>query len=136
MATTSVGFQLASSLATKHLTDADFIKGGYLVVDSYQTLIKKDDQGLYENYIPVNENSDGTIVKGSLCYCQAEDKFYQYNGSSWEESKLNRDAPTKTSELTNDSDFATNASVVDAIAAIPEIEAIPDSEIIALFSTT
>lgn len=35
MATTYVGFQLASSLATKHLTDADFIKGGYLVVDSY-----------------------------------------------------------------------------------------------------
>ena len=65
---------------------------------------------MYENYIPVNEDSDGTIVEGSLCYCQAEDKFYQYNGSAWEEVKL---VTTKTSELTDDIGFAKNADLAE-----------------------
>lgn len=122
---TKVGFQLESSLKSNHLTDAKFIKGGYLVVSSTDEM---------NALVVATDTTDGTIVEGSLCYCQADYKFYQYNGSSWEESKLNHEAPTKTSDLTNDSDFATNGAVADAIAAIPEIEAIPDSEIIALFS--
>ena len=94
------------------------VAGGYFVIDALAN-------------IPLYANQTG-----QLCFCTGDSKFYQYNGSSWEESKLNREAPTKTSELTNDSDFATNGAVADAIAAIPEIEAIPDSEIISLFSTT
>ena len=87
------------------------VEGGYFVCEA----------------LPTN----GTWTEGQLCYCQADNKFYIYNGTTWEESKLNHEAPTKTSELTNDSDFATNSSVDAAIAGIT---AIPDSEIIKLFS--
>ena len=66
---TKVGFQLASSLASKHLTDAEYIKGGYFVVGTYANLA---------GYAAATASNDGTIVNGSLCYCQADGKFYQY----------------------------------------------------------
>lgn len=31
---------------------------------------------------------NNAIVNGSLCYCTADSKFYQYNGTSWVEAKL------------------------------------------------
>ena len=71
---TKVGFQLESSLASKHLTDAEFIKGGYLVVNS---IAERD------SLVVATESTDGTIIKGSLCYCTADEVFYQYNGTSW-----------------------------------------------------
>lgn len=67
---TKVGFQLESSLASKHLTDAEFIKGGYLVVSSIA-----DRDAL----VVATDTADGTIIKGSLCYCQADNKFYQFD---------------------------------------------------------
>lgn len=71
---TKVGFQLESSLASKHLTDAEFIKGSFIVVS---TIAARDS-------LPVaTDTTDGVIVKGSLCYCTADSKFYQYNGTSW-----------------------------------------------------
>jgi hypothetical protein len=69
---TKVGFQLESSLASKHLTDAVFIKGGYLVVS---TLAERD------SLVVATETIDGTIIKGSLCYCQEDSKLYQYDGN-------------------------------------------------------
>jgi hypothetical protein len=70
---TKVGFQLASSLASKHLTDAEFIKGGYLVVDTVDSM----------NTLPkATTTDDGIIIKGSLCYVTNEAKFYQYNGTT------------------------------------------------------
>lgn len=95
---TKVGFQLESSLASKHLTDAEFIKGGYLVVESTAEM----------NALPVStDTTDGTIVKGSLCYCQLDDTFYIYNGNSW---------------------------VVPSFTEAVEIEAISEEEILALFN--
>lgn len=85
MATTKVGFQLASSLASKHLTDAEFIKGGFFVVDTYTNLTATGDN---IKFYVANGEQDGTIVEGSLCYCTEDKKFYQYNGSAWEEAKL------------------------------------------------
>lgn len=76
---TKVGFQLESSLASKHLTDAQFIKGSYAVVS---TIEERD------NLYVASDVSDGTIVKGSLCFCQSNSKFYQHDGSTWVEKKL------------------------------------------------
>ena len=76
---TKVGFQLASSLASKHLTDAEFIKGGFFVISNTSEL---------NGMTVASGNTDGTIVSGSLCYCTADSKFYQYNGSSWQEKEF------------------------------------------------
>ena len=70
---TKVGFQLGSSLASKHLTDAEYIKGGYFVVAKYSDLA---------GYSVATGSADGTIVEGSLCYCQEDNKFYQYTGTA------------------------------------------------------
>jgi hypothetical protein len=87
---TKVGFQLESSLASKHLTDAEFIKGGYFVVDTYENLTATGDAA---KYIPATATQDGTIIKGSLCYVTGTEenpvnKFYQYNGTEWVEANL------------------------------------------------
>lgn len=73
---TQVGFQLESSLASKHLTDAIYIKGGYIVV---ATISERDALPKY------TDSSDGIIVEGSLVYVQATDKQYLYNGTTWVE---------------------------------------------------
>ena len=73
-AITKVGFQLASSLASKHLTDAEFIKGSYFVIDTVAN----------RNKLTVaTSTADGTIVTGSLCFCQDTQKYYVYTGSGW-----------------------------------------------------
>lgn len=77
---TKVAFQLGSSAASKHLTDAEYIQGGYFVVDTYTNLIT--------NYSVATAETDGTIIEGSLCYCVADDKFYQYKTTGWEEAKM------------------------------------------------
>lgn len=74
MATTKVGFQLASSLASKHLTDAEFIKGSYFVAN---TVAERNAMSV------ASGNNDGTIVVGSFCYCVDTAKFYQYTSSGW-----------------------------------------------------
>jgi hypothetical protein len=90
---TKVGFQLASSLASQHLTDAEFIKGGYLVIDSLSKITPGS-----PDYLPVADgDNDGIIVEGSLCYCTVDSKFYQYNNGTWAE----KDFGTKTEASTS-----------------------------------
>ena len=48
----------------------DAVKGGYFVTDTLEN-------------IPSWSN-----VTGTLCYCTADSKFYQYNGSSWQEKEF------------------------------------------------
>lgn len=52
----------------QYLLDAKNVKGTYVVVASTTE----------RDALPA-----ATRVKGSLCYCTADSKFYQYNGSSW-----------------------------------------------------
>ena len=77
---TKVGFQLESSLASKHLTDAIFIKGGYFVVSTSK---ERDSLSV------ANETVDGTIIEGSLCFCQEDSTFYQFKDGSWREFTVN-----------------------------------------------
>ena len=79
MAEVKVGFQLGSSLASKHLLDAQYIKGTYTVVNSLEE----------RNALPVaTVNNDGVILKGSLVYVINEEILYIYNGSEYEELEL------------------------------------------------
>jgi hypothetical protein len=57
----------------QYLLDAKNVKGTYVVVTNVTE----------RNALPT-----ATLMKGSLCYCQEDSKFYQYNGSSWTEAKL------------------------------------------------
>lgn len=76
MAEVKVGFQLGSSLASKHLIDAQYIKGSYTVVNSLEE----------RNALPVaTVDNDGVILKGSLVYVISEEILYIYNGSEYEE---------------------------------------------------
>lgn len=79
MAEVKVGFQLGSSLASKHLIDAQYIKGSYIVVNTLEE----------RNALPVaTVNSDGVILKGSLVYVINKEMLYIYNGSEYEELEL------------------------------------------------
>ena len=40
-----------------------------------------------------------TTVSGSLCYCTADSKFYQYNGSSWQEKEFGTNATSDANKL-------------------------------------
>lgn len=80
--------QIRTLAASNHLTDAKYIKGGYFVVkdtkarDALKIEKRNDDGTIVE---------DGTIVKGSICYCQEGDeagKCFQYDGESWVEKNL------------------------------------------------
>lgn len=69
-----------------YLLDAKNVKGGFVVVSSVEEM----------NSLPA-----ATIVKGSLCYCTGNTnegaKFYQYNGTTWEEKKFGAvDAATES----------------------------------------
>ena len=60
------GFQIGSSLASKHLIDAQYIKGSYMVVS---TAAERD-------ALPVaTSESDGVVVDGSLVYVDALKKY-------------------------------------------------------------
>lgn len=67
---------------TGYLVESKYIKGGYLVVDTYANLTDSE-------FFPAN-----SIIEGSLCFCKEKSKFYQYNGESWIE-------PAFSSELVN-----------------------------------
>ena len=69
---TNLAFQLGSALSTKHLTDAQFVKGTYVVVKDLaeRDALTFDDMG-----------DDGVITKGSLVYVQSEDTTYRYGGA-------------------------------------------------------
>ncbi len=57
----------------QYLLDAKNVKGGYIVVSSITE----------RNSLPV-----ATTVEGSLCYCTADSKFYQYNNGAWAEKEF------------------------------------------------
>ena len=70
------------------LIDARYIKGGYFVIKKFSDLsAEREDFNLFTPSSDI-ETIDGTIVKGSLCYCQEDNTFYQYNGTSWEPANL------------------------------------------------
>jgi hypothetical protein len=65
------------------VVDSKYVKGSYFVCDTYANLTK----------LNTGDNSGNqAIVKGSLCYCTGnaneEAKFYQYDGTTWNEAKL------------------------------------------------
>ncbi len=68
---TKLGFSIESSLASKHLTDAKYIKGGFCVVD---TIAERD------ALVVATETQDGTIVDGSECFCRDDRVRYVYDG--------------------------------------------------------
>ena len=88
----------------QYLLDAKNVKGGFIVVDT--TALR--------DALPT-----ATTVKGSLCYCVADSKFYQYNGSTWEEKVLGitTTASTSAAGLMSTSD----KSKLDGIAAGAEV---------------
>ena len=53
---------------TQKIVNANQVAGGYFVCASVPT--------------------SGTWQAGQLCYCTADSKFYQYNGSSWQEKEF------------------------------------------------
>ena len=68
----TVNTQIINDTDQHHL-DAKNVKGTFVVVASTTE----------RNALPA-----ATTVKGSLCYCTADSKFYQYNGSSWQEKNF------------------------------------------------
>lgn len=68
---TKLGFSIESSLASNHLTDAKYIKGGFFVVK---------DTATRDALVVATDTQDGTIEDGSFCFCKADRKFYQYDG--------------------------------------------------------
>ena len=77
------------------------VAGGYFVIDALAN-------------IPSYANQTG-----QLCFCTGDSKFYQYNGSSWEEVKL---VTTKTSELIDDIGLAKNADLAELQSQINSYE--------------
>ena len=80
MAATQVAFVLESFKTSKHLTGAEFLLGGYSVVE---TIAERNALPIY----PQEEN-DGVIVNGSVVFVSndtaaSNNGFYQYNGSAW-----------------------------------------------------
>ena len=57
------------------VVEGKYVKGGYVVVADI------------EERNALKGTSGENIIEGSLCYCQADKKFYQYNGTAWEEKK-------------------------------------------------
>lgn len=66
----------------QYLLDAKNVKGGYIVVNS---IAERDS-------LPA-----ATTVIGSLCYCTADSKFYQYNGTAWAEKEFGTTVEATTS---------------------------------------
>ena len=58
------------------VVEGKYVKGGYVVVAN---ITERD---------ALKGNSGENIIKGSLCYCQEDSKFYQYDGSNWAEANL------------------------------------------------
>lgn len=70
--------QIKSALNNNYLTDSKYVRGTYHVVATTSEM----------DTLVVDSGSGGVIVEGSLCYCQADDKIYKYNGTTWEELEL------------------------------------------------
>ena len=73
-----LGIQLASSQTNNYLTDAKYIRGGYLAVEDISAI----DPRWYD------KGEGGVIVKGTLCYDIKTETFFNYDGQSWQELKF------------------------------------------------
>ena len=63
------------------VVEGKYVKGGYVVV---ATTTDRDN---------LKGANGENIIKGSLCYCQADNKFYKYNGSAWVEATASSSTP-------------------------------------------
>ena len=87
-----LGFQLASSQTNNYLTDAKYIRGGYLAVEDISAI----DPRWYD------KGEGGVIVKGTLCYDIKTETFFNYDGSNWQELKFATDGDETTITLNTD----------------------------------
>ena len=85
------------------VVEGKYVKGGYVVVANI------------EERNALKGTSGENIIEGSLCYCQADKKFYQYNGTDWEEKRY-------VEEHQSLEGYATEEYVDKAIEAIPEVD--------------
>lgn len=83
------------------VVESKYVKGGYVVVT---TLTERD---------ALKGTSGENIVNGSLCYCQADSKFYQYNGTTWVEANLGSGGGGGGADLSN---YYTKDEVEDYVA--------------------
>lgn len=80
---------------TQKIVNASQVAGGYFVCPSKPT--------------------SGVWANGQLCYCTEDKKFYQYNGTDWEEKKY-------VEEHQSLEGYATEEYVDKAIETIPEVD--------------
>ena len=76
-----LGIQLASSQTNNYLTDAKYIRGGYLAVEDISAI----DPRWYD------KGEGGVIVKGTLCYDIKTQTFFNYDGENWQKLKFATD---------------------------------------------
>lgn len=84
-----LGIQLASSQTNNYLTDAKYIRGGYLAVEDISAI----DPRWYD------KGEGGVIVKGTLCYDIKTQTFFNYDGTNWQELKFATDGDETTITL-------------------------------------
>ena len=84
-----LGIQLASSQTNNYLTDAKYIRGGYLAVDDISAI----DPRWYD------KGEGGVIVKGTLCYDIKTQTFFNYDGKDWQKLKFATDGDETTITL-------------------------------------
>lgn len=84
-----LGIQLASSQTNNYLTDAKYIRGGYLAVEDISAI----DSRWYD------KGEGGVIVKGTLCYDIKTETFFNYDGANWQELKFATDGDETTITL-------------------------------------
>lgn len=84
-----LGIQLASSQTNNYLTDAKYIRGGYLAVEDISAI----DPRWYD------KGEGGVIVKGTLCYDIKTETFFNYDGANWQELKFATDGDETTITL-------------------------------------
>ena len=84
-----LGIQLASSQTNNYLTDAKYIRGGYLAVEDISAI----DPRWYD------KGEGGVIVKGTLCYDIKTQTFFNYDGSNWQKLKFATDGDETTITL-------------------------------------
>ena len=87
-----LGIQLASSQTNNYLTDAKYIRGGYLAVEDISAI----DPRWYD------KGEGGVIVKGTLSYDIKTQTFFNYDGSNWQKLKFATDGDETTITLNTD----------------------------------
>ena len=87
-----LSIQLASSQTNNYLTDAKYIRGGYLAVEDISAI----DPRWYD------KGEGGVIVKGTLCYDIKTQTFFNYDGENWQKLKFATDGDEMSITLNTD----------------------------------